>query len=173
MYTYCCVYIVLIARLFVKRNNQLHWFRLFRSRLFLQGRVLLFPLEIQNCITRKEQIYVHLYKTKKKKKYGLPPSKMINLSATYIVIFLHNCYLLALISTFFLLSVITCNYLFISPFNRLVLYYHILHRCLNIYASLILVVSKLFVFTYVDSPLIRHILHLNTVCRRAGTPPHN
>ena len=61
MYTYCCVYIVLIARLFVKRKNQLHWFRLLKTRLFSEGRVLLFPLEMQNCITRKEQIDVHLY----------------------------------------------------------------------------------------------------------------
>ena len=105
-------------------------------------------------------------------KSDLPPSKMINLSATYIVIFLHNWYWLALISTFFLLSVITCNYLFISPFNRLVPYYHILHRCLNIYASLILVVSRLCVFTYEDSLMMCDILHLNSVCSRAGSPPH-
>ena len=58
---YRCVHIVLIVRLFVKRNNQVHWFRLLKTRLFFGGRVLLFPLEMQHCITRKEQIDVHLY----------------------------------------------------------------------------------------------------------------
>ena len=96
-----------------------------------------------------------------------------------LYLFLHNWYWLALISFFFAFSdhITTqsySSYFFISPFNRPDLHRVVL-RCptCNIYASLIWVVLQLLVFTYVDSPMMGDILHLNTVCRRAGSPPHN